>query len=246
MKLVARRIARIHGRLPDRVGLMAALAWLTGLVLSLPCDATAQQGSVLSVEETRQLVRARYFEGMPVDEAERIGPEGCEQLKAMLLDDDERASHGQVLMAIGICGPDGGLEAIEAWADRPRRGEIDRATFRAWQALPFALGRLARHDARAVDRLERRLNRSEAPEWTFRHHRGARLVSLSRRAAASSLAETDLPEAAMALDRARVMTTDEGFRGHLEEARSTHRRRAEARDRGDEMRSLGGTQGGRR
>lgn len=207
----------------EAIALLAAVGGVMGLILSAPGEAAAQ---TLSVDETVTLVRGVYYEGMPEEQAERIGPDGCAQLIEMLADPRESRSHAQVLLAIGICHPSGGFEAIRDWADTPREGEIDRATFRTWQALPAALGRLARHDPRALARLEAQLNESEAPTWTFRHHRGARLVSQSRRSAATWLARTGLPEAGAALDRVRGDASDQRFRDHLEGARRLHRESA--------------------
>ncbi|MCP4906878.1 MAG: hypothetical protein GY910_18045 [bacterium] len=208
------------------IGRLAAAAWAVGLILTAPGGLAAQ---TLSLEETESLVRALYYEGMPEERAERIGPAGCVRLLEMLTDPGESRSHGQILVAIGLCGPPGGFEAIRDWAEAPRSGEVDRATFRAWQALPFALGHLARHDRRALTGLERRLNDAELPDWTFRHHRGARLLSQSRRSAATCLALTGMPEAGDALDRARGSTSDPGFRAHLDETRAMHRRSERAR-----------------
>ena len=132
-------------------------------------------------------MRATYYEGLPEDAASRIGPAGGARLVEMLSDPDERAHHQNVLLALGMSGTPGAFEAIRAWAGMPESGEIDRAAFRAWQSLPFALGHLARHDRRALGALENRLNDPGAPGWTFRHHRGARLANQSRRAAATSL-----------------------------------------------------------
>ena len=224
----------LHQGTPSRPGwrrapaLLVACACLVASSLAVP---GASQAQLLSVEETERLVRAVYFEGMPEEAAAVIGPEGCERLVEMLGDPEERASHGQIMLAIGICGPAGGFEAIRDWADAERSGEVDRETFRAWQALPFALGHLARHDRRAVARLERDLNASEAPDWTFRHHRGARLVSNGRRSAASGLALTGLPEAEAALERAGGRFSDQDFEAHLSRARALHGQRAAERAR---------------
>ena len=93
------------------------------MILSAPGEAVAQ---TLSADETVTLVRGVYYEGMPEERAERIGPDGCAQLIKMLADPRESRSHAQVLLAIGICHPSGGFEAIRDWADTPREGEIDR------------------------------------------------------------------------------------------------------------------------
>ena len=211
---------------PLRGRAIVAVFLLLGLAL-VPGLAAAQR--MLSVGETEDLVRMRHYEGLPEDQAERIGPEGCTRLIELLEDPAEARSHAEILLAIGHCGPDGGLEAIAAWADQPRDGEIDRATFRAWQVLPFALAKLAEHDPRAVARLTARLENEDAPRWTFRHHRGERLTTLRKRAAADGLAETDHAEADAALDRAAARATEPGLREHFERARERRRERRERR-----------------
>ena len=213
-------------RRSDVAGLVCAVVWFISLGVTAPGEAGAQMHSV---EETETLVRTLYYEGIPEEEAARIGPEGCARLVEMLADPDESEHHGQIMLEIGLCGPAGGVEAIRAWADQPRSGEIDRAPFRAGQAMPFALGHLAEHDRRAIARLESELNRSTAPSWTFRHHRGARLVGQGRRAAATGLAVSGLPEAAQALGRAERSSSDASLRQHLDDVQAMHRERAARR-----------------
>ena len=207
-----------------------AIAAVVVLLSVVPGLATAQR---LSIGETEDLVRMRHYEGLPEEQAERIGSEGCARLIQLLGDPEEARSHAEILLAIGHCGPAGGLEAIVAWADQPRQGEIDRATFRAWQALPFALAKLAEHDPRAVARLSAQLENEDAPRWTFRHHRGERLRKLRREAAADCLADTDHPDSDAALGRAARRVTDPGLRAHIEQARERRRaRRDRAREAG--------------
>lgn len=179
----------------------------------------------LSIAEAEALVRASYFEGMPEEAAARIGPAGAQRLLEMLLDPEEGRSHGQILLALGLCGSPDAMTAILGWVTTPRTGEIDRDTFKAWQALPYAFGHLARFDRRAILHLESLMN-AEAPGWTFRHHRGARLRDLARRSAATSLALTGLPEARRALDRASREASDARFEEHLRNARALHAERA--------------------
>jgi len=215
-------------------------------------EAVAQ---MLTVPETEALVRASYFEGMPEEDAARIGPDGAERLIEMLFDPEEGRSHSHILLALGLCGWPDAMTVILGWSSNfsgvatfrqittfdqvatlnqvatldglaaPRTGEIDRDTFKAWQALPYALGHLARFDRRAVVHLEALMN-AEAPSWTFRHHRGARLRNLARRSAATSLALTGLPEARRALDRAGRDASDARFEEHLRNARALHAERA--------------------
>lgn len=190
----------------------------------------------LTIPETEALVRVSYFEGMPEEAAARIGPAGAERLVEMLFDPEEGRSHGQILLALGLCGSPGAMTAILRWnailsesatLDRvatPRTGEIDRDLFKAWQAFPYALGHLAHFDRRAIVHLETLMN-AAAPSWTFRHHRGARLLDLARRSAATSLALTGLPEARRALDRASRNASDAPFEEHLRNALALHAER---------------------
>lgn len=190
----------------------------------------------LTIPETEALVRVSYFEGMPEEAAARIGPAGAERLAEMLFDPEEGRSHGQILLALGLCGWPGAMTAILRWnailsesatVDRvatPRTGEIDRDLFKAWQAFPYALGHLAHFDRRAIVHLETLMN-AAAPSWTFRHHRGARLLDLARRSAATSLALTGLPEARRALDRASRNASDAAFEEHLRNALALHAER---------------------
>jgi len=200
-------------------GFMVGLA---GLVLILAGSAAAQ---TLSVEEAERLVRSVYYEGMPEELAARIGPAGAARLVEMLADSEEASSHAQIMLALGLCGSPDAMAAIESWMAVPRSGEVDRKTFRAWQVLPYALGHLARSDRRALRRLERLIH-EDAPNWTFRQHRGARLRRLTRDSAVASLAETGLPEARSMLDRAARNASDAQFEEHLRAARARHAERA--------------------
>lgn len=203
------------------VRLRSLLACVTCLGLS-PAVASAQ---TLGVEETEALVRAQWFEGLPEAEARRVGPEGTARLIELLADPSERQHHANALVVLGLAGGPGAFEAIAGWADAPRSGEVDRATFSAWQALPFALGHLAKSDPRALARLETHLD--STPTWHFRQHRSARLHELGRRGAATSLALTGLPEARAVLDRAATNATNPDFAAHLTEARALHTQRAQ-------------------
>ncbi len=170
----------------------------------------------MTADEAEDFVRTRWFEGMPEAEARRIGAEGAARIAALLDDPDEAGVHANALLALGLSEQPGAYEAIVAWADQPRSGEIDRATFRAWQALPFALGYVAQQDRRAVARLEAELDR--VPGFSFRHQTPARMRDLTRRGAVNALSGSGLPEARAALQRARAAATDPEFRRHIDEA----------------------------
>jgi hypothetical protein len=178
--------------------------------------ASAQQ---LDAQAAEEIVRNIYFEGFPEDEAREIGPAGAARLIEILGSPDESSAHANVLLALGLCGQPGALEAIRDWAAETRSGEIDRDTFRAWQALPFALGHLLDHTPGAVALLEAQLN-AAPPEWSFRHHRGNRLRAQARRGAAIALGRSVRPEARRALDRAAKRTDDRELREVLRDARA--------------------------
>lgn len=214
-----------NGPIRSWAGALAALAWILGFGASHPAEASAQ---MLTVEETVALVRSIHFEGIPEEEARRVGPDGASRLIELLDEPLESAAHANILIVLGICGQPGSLDAIGAWASVVREGEIDRDTFRAWQVLPYAVGHAARYDRRAIARLEANFEAGD-PGWTFRHHRGARLIRQSRRATATALGMTGLPEAAAALERAGRKATDPEFEQHLRGARELHRQRASAR-----------------
>jgi hypothetical protein len=200
---------------------LLAVAWLQVVLIALPLS--AQSG--LGADAAERLVRETWYEGLPLDRAAQIDAEGAVRLVWMLEDPDERAHHANILMALGVCRQPFAFEAIAAWAALPRTGEVDRATFRAWQTLPQALGRLARHDRRALALLAAQFA-AGPPGWRFRHHRGERLADLTRRAAATGLAISGLPEADALLEQAEAQSTG-ALREHLRESRALHRRTAQ-------------------
>ncbi|HIF93503.1 MAG: hypothetical protein ABGX04_12540 [Myxococcales bacterium] len=208
------QIAKSSFRLGTALTLLVALVW-----------GSTASARMLTADETETLVRATYFEGMPEEEARRIGPAGAARLAEMLADSDESSIHGQIMLALGLCGSPDAMAAIQDWVGSPPEGEVDRDTFRAWQALPYALGHLARFDRRALRLLETLMN-AGPPSWTFRQHRGPRLSRLTRESAVSSLAETGLPEAGRILKHIPRDATDVQFGRHLQEARAKHRERA--------------------
>ena len=195
------------------------MIWILLATALLASPAFAQP---LGAAEAEELVRVVWFEGLPSDEARRIGPVGATRLAEMLADPEEAAHHANILVALEHCEQPGAFEAIDAWALTPRQGELDRATFRAWQALPFAYGHLAERDPRALARLAQRMG-SGPPAWIFRHQGAERLLVLQRRAAASALAMTGLPAAAVHLQGGR--SGDPQFEAHLSEMRAVHLQR---------------------
>ena len=196
---------------------ICAQALTTGvLCIGLVGAATAQQ---LDVAEAENLVRSVYFESFPEDDARRIGADGAARLIEMLDDATESGAHANILLALGLCGQPRSLEAIRDWARTARSGEISRDTFRAWQALPFAIGYLVDHNAKAVALLEERL-KAAPPNWTFRHHRTNRLRAQARKGAATALGMSRHPAARRELHRALKRTRNPEFRDVLTHAQS--------------------------
>lgn len=201
-------------------------AWrIASVVLAILLEAGLAQAQAqaqeMTADEAEAFVRTRWFEGMPEAEALRISQVGAARLMALLDDPEESVVHANALLALAISGAPGAFDAIAAWADRPRSGEVDRGTFRAWQALPFALRHAAEYDGRAIARLAARLDRK--PGFRFRHHSPERLERLSKRAAVNALAEVDHPVARAALARARAEARDIELRLHIDEATSPRR-----------------------
>lgn len=216
------------GRAAGLVLLFLAGVWVGGSVGVLAVAGfagssvaqTVGAAGPLGVVEAEDLVRRLDYEGMAEDEGARIGPDGVARLVEMLADPAERPHQARILLALGSCGGPAALDAMRAWLEAlPAAGELDRATFRAWQNLPFALGRLARREPRAVDALVERFEAS-APGWSFRHFRGERLRQLEQRGAATALGTSRRPEAARALDRLARQAHPPALADHLRAVRA--------------------------
>ena len=195
-------------------------AGAVGLAEGAAAQAGVLVSRVLTLEETEAFARRVDYEGMDEVEASRIGAEGVARLVEMLGDSDEKPHHARILLALGISGGEGAFEAISQWAERqPAEGELDRSEFRAWQTFPFALGKLAHRDPRVLSRLAACFD-AEAPAWTFRHFKGARLQTLERRAAVVALAETGTPEALRVLDAVERRASDPALAAHVRAVRA--------------------------
>lgn len=201
---------------------VAALAAACLLALAASADGDTAPAE-LDAAAAEALVRQVWYEGFPRPRAAGLSAQGVARLAAMLADPTEREHHANILLALAASGRPGAYEAVSSWSPTAREGEIDRAGFRAWQALPHALGELARHDTRALALLEEQLA-GRTPSWHFRHQRDHRLRRLAQRAAATALAHSGRPEAAALLQRAAVRAADEpDLREHLEQCQALHR-----------------------
>ena len=212
------QLGRLNGQ---AIGLVALLAGVLLIGVAPPAlGQSSPVGPPLSLAETEALVRSVAYEGLAIEQAARIGADGGARLIELLADPQEKRNHGRILLALGIWGGPGAFEAIEGWrAAALAGGELDRSTFRAWQALPFALGQLASRDARALAQLA---GCFEAPVPPFRFGRFSptALRALERRAAASALVESRAPAAAQILESVAARTRDPELAAHLDAVRA--------------------------
>jgi len=153
------------------------------------------------VRAAELLVRKTYYEGMPFEAARALTPIGAARLIEMLADPAERSHAANIVVALGIASPPGAYEAIAAAAEVSTSGEVDRPTYRLLDAIPFAMGHLARSDQRAFAWLRSRAEaRGVDPGWSHGPFRGQRLADQQRRRAIAGLGLSGRPEVPALLD----------------------------------------------
>jgi len=123
------------------VALLLALACLAAPAAANPSEEAAR---------AEELVRARYHEGFPPEFAAEIGRAGAAHLAALLESEAHAPFHATIIEALGLSGHRQAVPALLAYAEREHGEALDPARFRAWRALPMALGRLASRDDRAL------------------------------------------------------------------------------------------------
>jgi hypothetical protein len=148
------------------------------------------------------LVRTHWFEGVPYEQARALDLEGVRRVIELLEDPAEAEYHSNAVMALGMSGSPEAFAALARFAAREPRGEVALSVYRARNALPFALGHLARSDRRALALLERQLAQRGDPGWSYRHLSGERLRSVLERSAISALGLSGVPEAEPLLEGA--------------------------------------------
>jgi hypothetical protein len=178
----------------------AATGLMLAALLALPWRAGATPADEARAAEA--LVRRTYYEGLPVDAARAITPAGAERLAALLADPAERANAAKIALALGIAARPGAFEALERAADAGASGELDRAAYRLLDAVPIAMGWLARSDDRAFAWLvARAATRGADPGWSHGPFAGQRLADQQRRRAIAGLALSGRAEVPALLDR---------------------------------------------
>jgi len=168
----------------------ALFAWLA-LAAALPGPVRADDG----VAQAEALVRAVWFEGLPYERAHALSAAGVARLIEMLGDPSQAEHHSNIVIALGMSENPAAYPALASLVEREPSGELDRAQYRVRNALPFALGHLARGDRRALRLLERELDRDRVPAWSFQSLSGERLRALQQRSAISALGSSGLAEA---------------------------------------------------
>ncbi|MGH0030131.1 MAG: hypothetical protein ACQGVC_10100 [Myxococcota bacterium] len=213
---------------------MRCTRWLTASVgIALLGLAAAGPAAAGSAADADRLVREIYYEGMPADQAETLDADGIAHLRSLLQDPEERALHGNAVLALGMSGHADAFPVLAAFGRRAPSGEIDRDTFRARLRLAQAMGHLARTDPRALHWLLARADRPpRPPAWRFRHHQGPRLAQLLEEQVLTGLALSGADQAHERLRRAEQRagsadTPGERRRRHAAHALQTHRRVAD-------------------
>jgi hypothetical protein len=200
----------------------AAGVWIL-LLLGAPAAWPADDGTAAA----EALVRTVWFEGLPYEKARQLSPEGVERLAQMLEDPAEAEHHVNIVVALGMSESPRAYPALERLAAREPRGEVDRTEYRARNALPFALGHLARADRRALGLLQRELARSTPPAWRYRHLAGERLRGQLERGTITGLGMSGLPEVEGMLDAVSQRATrgrDPRLAAHVARARALRAR----------------------
>jgi hypothetical protein len=174
-----------------------AFAWLALAAFWVPWSSAAAADLGGEIEAAENLVRSRYYEGLPYDRARELTAVGTSRLIEMLRDPAEAEHHAQIVMALGIGGEADAYEALEAFASHPPTGEVESHVYAAHASIALAMGHLAQRDDRALAFLAaaaRYVDRA-APEWSYRHLSGATLAAQLRRDAITGLAISGRPEA---------------------------------------------------
>ena len=154
------------------------------IAVATACIAVLGPGATLAQQPAspaEELVRAVYFEGLPLAAAARLDDADGLRLAELLADPSESSHHANIAMALGACACGPAFEALAAADLRDRRDRdtrgMDRETRLAQRAIAAALGRLGRSEPRAVDGLGARA-RAPLPERSDREARHRRTAVL--------------------------------------------------------------------
>lgn len=171
------------------------------------------------VRAATELVRSEYYEALPYARASALRPPAIRHLTAMLRDPGERATHPNVVSALGMSGDPAAFTPLVEFAIAPRSGELDSAEYRALLAVPVAMGHLARRDPRALAWLVAASQGPSPTPWTYRHLDAERLGRILQRAAIAGLGISGRPEAEVELRRQHDAALEGSpSRAHLAEA----------------------------
>ena len=122
------------------------------------------------------LVRAVWFEGLPLEKAAELGADDGELLAEMLADPAESPHHANIVVALGACACGPAFEALAGFDSNPTTATEPYQTTAARRAIPQAMGLLARRDVRALGWLENRAKRPLAGRDRAARRRRAALM----------------------------------------------------------------------
>jgi len=199
-----RSLARIRDALP-----IATL-----FLFALPLWAGA------SAEEAEDLVRETYFEGVPPDRAQALGEAAGLRLIEMLNDPDEAQHHRNIVVTLGLCACGPAFDALVAFDEVARSGNLTLDDFSAWEQVPYAMGHLGRSDARAIAWLQNAAGDATArPGFSHQHRSSETLARQRRLAAIQGLGLTGTVPADEALIALAASESDARFQRKLRQAR---------------------------
>jgi hypothetical protein len=184
------------------------------------CLAAGSAAAQLEPEmEAEELVRATWFEGLPLDRAAALGEADGVLLAGMLAEPAEAAHHANIVIALGACGCGPAYDALAQFVAAPPTGN-DASARAALAVLPQAMGLLASQDARAMMWLAAEAARPAPPP-------GDRAARRQRVALMNGLALAGSPAADALLGRLEAEASAAGDTGMARRA-SQARARAQA------------------
>ncbi|MBW2275550.1 MAG: hypothetical protein JRG96_19995 [Deltaproteobacteria bacterium] len=212
---------------------MLRVIWAVALA-ALPvwvADAAANDDEVRAAEA---MVRARYYEGLPVERARACSVQCAARLIEMLADPDETPYHANILYVLGHSDHPGAHEALAGYAGREPEGRVSGAVYNARVQLLLSLGERARRDPRALSLLVARLERAEAgsetPGWWVGPLRGEGLREVMYQGVMRGLALSGSSEAGARLRAreaaARARSGDDASLSGLRDSLELHERMA--------------------
>jgi hypothetical protein len=133
----------------------AIQAGSTPIPLGATPAASASDGGPSAQVPIEEFARRIYIDSMPFAEAMQYDARDAEKLVAMLSDRREQAHWPMIASLIGIIGTPQNAEDLISFIEKPRRGPIGKADFKAVRSAMVALGYMVERNGspRALDYL---------------------------------------------------------------------------------------------